>query len=683
MNFLYPQFLWALLAIAIPIIIHLFNFRRFKKIYFSDLQLLKEVELKTSKKSNLKHLLILLSRILAIAGLVFAFAQPYFPSNEIQDSFGEKLVSVYVDNSFSMNNKVEEFSLLDNAKKEAENIANLYKQSDKFQLITNDFDPRHQRFITKKEFVDFLQDIELSAKTKELSQIEQKQLDFLKRENSDNRIGYYISDFQQSSANLDKLKLDSTVQLNLVSIEPKTNGNVYIDSVWLSSPVRVLDIKENLTIRIVNTTPDDIQLKAELTINGIVQGIVNKDVLSNSSEEVLINYVVKKPGIVEAMVKISEYPDPVNTFDDTYYFSYLLKESSNVLAINNSSLFQDGKRGNINQLFKNDAYFKITNVSASSIDYSKFPESNMIILNQLNAYSSGLTSELMKYVEAGGTVLLIPGEKPDFNSINEFLLSSGSGRFVSKEVVNTKVTELNYQHPFFKDVFEKRPKNIDLPKVFNYYKLSSSSRSRKVNLMKLQTGDDFLSKFSYKKGNIFLFTVPLNDEFSNLPRHSLFVASLLRMAETSGEDQPLSLDMGEERLLIKDKNYSISEVHITNKNKSVDFIPEVEKNGGDIELYLSQDIKKAENFRINSKEKLIGSFGLNYSRLESNFDSYSIKELEDKLASKFVKIFSVTESEDSSFSQNNLKDKTKLWKIFLWLVLLFLLLEIVLIKVMK
>ena len=80
MNFLYPQFLWALLAIAIPIIIHLFNFKKFKKVYFSDLRLLKEVEMETSKKSNLKHLLILLSRILAIAALVFAFAQPFFPS---------------------------------------------------------------------------------------------------------------------------------------------------------------------------------------------------------------------------------------------------------------------------------------------------------------------------------------------------------------------------------------------------------------------------------------------------------------------------------------------------------------------------------------------------------------------------------------------------------------------------
>ena len=232
-------------------------------------------------------------------------------------------------------------------------------------------------------------------------------------------------------------------------------------------------------------------------------------------------------------------------------------------------------------------------------------------------------------------------------------------------------------------MFEKRPKNIDLPKVFNYYKLSSSSRSRKVNLMKLQTGDAFLSKFSHKKGNVFLFTVPLSDEFSNLSRHSLFVASLLRMAETSGENQPLSLDMEEDRLVLKDGNYEVSNIHVSNKNKSVDFIPEVEKNGGNLELFLSQDISQSDNFNIFSGENFIGSFGLNYDRLESDFKSYTKAELEKKLSSKFVRIFSVSESEKSSFSENNISEKTKWWKVFLALALLFLLIEIVLIKWMK
>ena len=102
MKFLYPQFLYALTAVLIPIIIHLFNFRKFKTVYFSNVRFLKDIKKETKAHSQLKHLLILLSRILAISALVFAFAQPYIPVNNtiIHDKYA---VSIYIDNSFSMN----------------------------------------------------------------------------------------------------------------------------------------------------------------------------------------------------------------------------------------------------------------------------------------------------------------------------------------------------------------------------------------------------------------------------------------------------------------------------------------------------------------------------------------------------------------------------------------------------
>ncbi|MFB0997909.1 MAG: BatA domain-containing protein, partial [Flavobacteriales bacterium] len=556
MNFLYPQFLWALLAISIPIIIHLFNFKRFKKVYFSDLKLLKEVEMETSKKSNLKHLLILLARILAIAALVFAFAQPYFKKNEIGSSQGEKLVSVYFDNSFSMNNVAQEFTLLDKAKEQAENVANLYNQSDKFQLITNDFELKHQRFVTRQEFIDLVQEVTTSSVTRKLTQVEQKQLDFLNKEGSQNKFGYYISDFQKSTSNLESLKQDSTLITNFVHLSPELTGNVFIDSVWFDSPIRVVKKKENLSAKIINNSEDDIQVKVELFLNGASEGFMNQDILANSSSEIKLNYSINSPGIVNAKLLISEYPNPVSTFDDALYFSYLLAETAKVLVINENSTYLNNTSGNINQLFKNDDYFKVKNSSSGSIDYSDFGTSNVIILNGLNELSSGLVSELMKYTEAGGTVVYFPGVKLNLNSANEFLLALEAGRFMRKDTTDTKVNFLDFQHPMFRDVFEKIPKNIDLPVVSNSYQLSVSSRSRVEKLMKLQSGNDFLSKFNYKNGSLYLFTVPLDKEFSNLTSHSVFVTSLLRIVENSGSKQMLSQLISNETILLKDKNYN-------------------------------------------------------------------------------------------------------------------------------
>ena len=102
MRFLAPGFLFALLAIAIPIIIHLFNFRKFKKVYFSNVRFLKLVQIQTSSRQHLKDRLILASRILALTFLVFAFARPYIPNPDQKNAYQEQVVSIFIDNSYSM-----------------------------------------------------------------------------------------------------------------------------------------------------------------------------------------------------------------------------------------------------------------------------------------------------------------------------------------------------------------------------------------------------------------------------------------------------------------------------------------------------------------------------------------------------------------------------------------------------
>ncbi|MCA1760722.1 MAG: BatA domain-containing protein, partial [Bacteroidales bacterium] len=101
MNFLFPTFLFALFAIVIPIIIHLFSFRRYKTVYFSHVGFLKDIKKESQKKSRLKQLLMLLARILTIIFLVFAFSQPYIPTENAATTGSGEIVGVYIDNSFS------------------------------------------------------------------------------------------------------------------------------------------------------------------------------------------------------------------------------------------------------------------------------------------------------------------------------------------------------------------------------------------------------------------------------------------------------------------------------------------------------------------------------------------------------------------------------------------------------
>ena len=99
MTYQNPHLLYALFAIAIPIIIHLFNFRKHKTIYFSSVRFLKKIKEENKKTSELKNILVLLSRILAISFLVIAFAKPYIPTDSTQNPND---ILLYLDNSQSM-----------------------------------------------------------------------------------------------------------------------------------------------------------------------------------------------------------------------------------------------------------------------------------------------------------------------------------------------------------------------------------------------------------------------------------------------------------------------------------------------------------------------------------------------------------------------------------------------------
>src|SRR3954471_1778396 len=123
MHFLYPAFLFALLSLAIPVVIHLFNFRKFKKVYFSNVQFLKEIQEQQASRRNLKERLILATRLLALFFLVFAFARPYIASQSTGKAGRQNAVSIFVDNSYSMQTLNREGSLLDDAKQKAKEIA--------------------------------------------------------------------------------------------------------------------------------------------------------------------------------------------------------------------------------------------------------------------------------------------------------------------------------------------------------------------------------------------------------------------------------------------------------------------------------------------------------------------------------------------------------------------------------
>lgn len=684
MKLLYPEFLWAITALSIPIIIHLFNFRKFTKVYFSNIELLKEVKLETKSKSRLKHLLLLFIRLLLVTFLVFAFAQPYIPL-ENEKQYGDSTVAVYIDNSHSMDTKGENGYLIDLAKEQAIQIAEGYKATDRFQLITNDLESRHQRLVSKDEFASLVEEVEPSYVARGLDEIYLRQSDALIQREG-NKTLYWLSDFQKNNIQLENVKNDSSLEIFLLPYPQLGKGNIYIDSIWFEAPIRKVASEENIYARVVNKSNTSMEFKIELSINNSKQGFGNFTIEENSTTNCIVPFTVSKNGIQHCKLYLTEYPDPDMLFDDDYFFSYNIENKISVLQLVEKEISND-TLGYLNNLFNTNDLFAFTSKSLSNIDFSTLNQYNLIITKGLTAISTGLSSELINYTNQGGSLLVFPSSTINLDSYKNFLQAIAGGNLLALDTGGTKVSYLNLEHPIYKDIFDRIPKNVDLPKIYQHYVLSFNNSSGTEYLMSLQNANSFVSSTKVSKGNFYFCSSPLTSNASSFPKHALFVATLLRIAEFSQPSSTLSYTIGKDNAIsFHELDTDEGKLTIKSTTEEMEFIPEIRKVKNETSLLLYDQIKASGHYNITYQSNLIGGFSFNYDRSESDFSFYTAEKLAELLAKSPIGNQSkIIEGADgaSSVNVNELVQGKQYWWQCILLVILLLGIEIAITRLWK
>jgi len=684
MYFANPIALWFLLSLAVPIIIHLFNFRRFKRVYFSNVAMLKEIKIDTQSTNRLKHLLVLLARMLAIFFIVFAFAQPYFKSNSKLNK-GTSAVSIFLDNSFSMNAENKNGNLLDAAKKAAKEIALAYKPSDKFQLLTNDFEGRHQRFYSRDEFLNLLDNVQSSAESKNINQILKRQQDALKEETVNEKKIYLIADFQKSLYKTSKARVDSAISIVIVPLIANETTNIYIDSIWFENPNHALNAEEKINVRL-KASGNDRQtfenLPIKLYINNEQKALASFTIENNNSTLVQLSFTNRRVGEQQCRIELQDFP--IN-FDNNFYFNYQVHEKVNILCIN------DGSENNyLTSLFENDAFCNIQQSNLSSINIADFKKYDFIILNAARTLSSGFNQEIEKFMSNGGTVLLVPNATIDLNSYNQLLDACNAGGFVGSDTVRTKVERISLQHSIYKDVFEAeklKRSNLDLPLVFKHYGHKRITTSRSETMLQLQNGDDFLFSVNKGAGRLFVTTSPLEPSYSNFVKHALFVPSIYKAAVTSLHQSELYHTIGNTHAIQIKKANTASEAvyHLKNETNKFDVIPAIQTMDGNLCITLHNQLKESGNYLLKNESEICNVLSFNYNQLESEFSFYSASEMNDVLEDAGLEDFTVFANKGKSLTQSVKEENTgiSLWKSCVWLALSFLLAEAMLLSKFK
>lgn len=680
MEFLKPGFLYALAALAIPIIVHLFNFRRFKRIEFTNVRFLKEVKQQTQNHDRLKHILVLIARLLAITFLVLAFAQPYIPQGGQEAKKGKQALSVFVDNSFSMEGEGSSGVLLEIAKNRAIDIAQSFSNTDRFQILTQDLEGKHQHLIGREEFKNWVTEIEPSSQSQSLKNIYQRQQDLLKSADKGARLQQFvISDFQKSRFDIENIPTDTSSTLSLVLLERNSPANLYIDSVWFESPIRKLGGADKIKVRIANQGPDDVEnIPLRLQINGQQSAIGSFAVNAFSETDTVLNFVNEKAGIQRAVVSIEDYPV---TYDDTYYLAYSVYEEIDILAVEESA----GKDDYLAKVFRGDSTMNYQTSSVTGISYSELPEKDLIVLYEVESIPSGLSSELVSFTENGGSVWIIPAKEINRDSYNNFLSRIQGGAIISTIESESMVRSLNSEHPVYRGVFEKIPDNLDLPKAKRYYKISNPVRSTDDALMRFGSGDAFLTEYRAGQGKVYLQAVPLRSNDNNFSRHALFVASALRMAELSRSTQINALEIDDQSFFsIAGNNPGNKSVfHLISEDDQVDIIPSYQARNGRIEISPGPSFNRSGNYYLTLGDDTLSAVGINYPRSESNLESYTRSELEEITSGR--PNINVFDGNDEKLERKLSKQATgtELWKFCLILVLIFLLVESLLLRFWK
>lgn len=678
MKFVYPEFLWALTALLVPIIIHLFNFRKYKTLYFSSLQFVQHIEQRSKSTQRLKNILILILRLLAFTAIVFAFAQPYFNDSSSSQSQGKDIIALHIDNSFSMTMKGAEGELLSEAKESARKIIEKAPLNTRILLSTNTLDGIESRLTTKIDALDRLDKISTSPMVRSFDEVINWQKKNLSHSFENNEIGrvqhIILSDFQQNTTTFTDLKADSVSSYIPIVFNPQTSSNLSIDSVWFSSPLHKKGIVQELNIKVSNSSDvplQNIQLSFEL---GNKKRDLFIDIDAHSSANSSISYTDNNFGVKSGKISLQ---DQQFYADDEYFFTYEVAKQSKIVVINGESA-----NNSVAAIYRLDNFYDVQEINAGQYTQSVLSNANLVVLNGLNDIPSGLNDNLIDYWNNGGTVALFPGSSINTNNINRFLQALQLPSIQKLITQNARIKQLNYKDPFFKGVFEKEKENLSLPAVSKFYLTNTATETNALDIIQLQNGKPLFIRSDGEK-QAFLFASSLQAEFGSFTSDILFTTILLRMGELSMRNGPIALTIGEEgKFPIYQKLADDRAIHL--KGNNIDFIPQTLKNnevtyidisGSEATATLSSGIYSIE------ADQQLGQVALNYNRKESNIQQLTQEEITQKLTEQGISRLNVLEVNDGASVTNLSLDKPyPYWKLFLIAALIFLIAEIGIIK---
>ncbi|WP_136465293.1 BatA domain-containing protein [Flagellimonas onchidii] len=641
MQFKHPEILWALFLLLIPILIHLFQLRRFKKTPFTNVVMLQKVVSESRKSNMLKKWLLLFTRLLLLTALVIAFAQPFIAS---QTALKQKETVIYLDNSFSMQAKENGLSLLEKS------VQDLIKNIDKEQVLSLFTNEHTFKNITVKNIQNDLLSIPYSYKQLGLDEVKLKAGTLFSKSDGTIKNLILISDFQQRTGTHKSIQ-DSTIRKYFVPVFPSEVQNVSIDSIQVS-----------------DNTLNQLLLKVMLSGGSeeetVPISLYNKDTLIakvaakfESGDHTEVEFSIPNDEEIDGRLQIIENGGA--GYDNTFYFNIGKKEKIKVLSIGETD------DNYLSRLYTADE-FVLTQIPLDQLDYSILNQQHTVILNNLKSIPNSLQEVLSVFKENGGTLVVIPSLESDLTSYNQFLSNFYGTQLLEASNVAKRITNISFGHPLYKNVFEQQVDNFQYPTVNHFFRI----RSNLPKVLSLEGNDAFL----VGNNGFYLFATSLKKENTNFKNSPLIVPTFYNMAEFSLKMNDLYYTLGNS--VSVDVPVNLGSDKILNVSKLGEtFIPLQQSFPNKIRLTFD-DIPTSDGiFSVLKDGQSVRNISFNYPRTESKLNYMDLNG--------FTNV-EILDSVPSLFNQLKTEDAiTAYWKWFVILALFLALVEVIIQKFVK
>lgn len=699
MTFLNPAILWALAAVSIPILIHIFNLKRTKKIEFSTLMFLKEIQQSKYRRIKLKQLLILLCRIAFIILLVMMFSRPF--DTGFLGSPGSKArstVLLIIDDSFSMQSRTSSGSELDAAKRKLTETIDILGSDDEiyFATVSSIGDAGRDFHVKDKNRLrDSASNIKASDITRDLNEVMYYANDILRSSSSGHKEIYLFTDGQKSfvennSPIAGNIKPEQNTRLNIVLTGSRTANNLSIDTVNLVTKIFEKDRPVKLKASVTNHNNYNVTNKSITASSGSLKDEKVIDIPANSTVDVEFQIKPGAAGFTGGTIELlqSEIADDELSGDNRQYFTFYVPQKVSVLMASGTpseSEYLKLALSSSEEIFKadnpnNPVYFEISDISNSDFSSLDLKKYNCIVLSGKSSFSPGETTKLAEYIDNGGGVLVYPGASSTPESYNNSLMKALNLPYIIGQFTETSPAgfdKIDYAHPVFEGIFKKvsgETPGPESPAINSGFDLAGGMNS--IAVVTMTNGKNFMVEYSKGRGRLMMFAVSPDFRNSDFPAKNLFspitVRSVLYMSNingirpgTAGKDYFADVNVPQ--------NGDSLKLTSSLKDAPIKTIPVGENTQV---VNLNTLIESSSVYSLTSAGIELTRFPVNFERVESSTTRLTPKETREYIKNTFGIEPEVIEPQETvSAAIIDIRTGRDLWQYFLVAALIFLLIE--------